>query len=354
MPKHRKKHSSKIGLPPGTLIHVGEEKTTTARITLLHYDESQVQERVLESVDQCVPFHQTASVNWINLDGLSQIEVLEKFGKEFKLHPLVLEDILHTEQRPKLEDHGDYIYIVLRMLSYNAQRRAIDSEQMSLVLGHNFVLSFQEEPGDVFDAVRMRIRNAKGQIRKFGADYLLYALLDAVVDQYFVILEELGDDIEALEEEVLAHPRADVLQTLHRLKREMIYLRKAVWPLREIINVLARDDSSLVQKHTLIYLRDLYDHAIRVMDTVETFRDLISGMADIYLSSLSNRTNVVMKLLTVITTIFMPLTLLTGIFGMNFKYIPGLTEPWGFFAVMAAMVIISVTMLTLFRRKKWI
>lgn len=354
MPKHRKKHSSKIGLPPGTLIHVGEEKTTTARITLLHYDESQVQERVLESVDQCVPFHQTASVNWINLDGLSQIEVLEKFGKEFKLHPLVLEDILHTEQRPKLEDHGDYIYIVLRMLSYNAQRRAIDSEQMSLVLGHNFVLSFQEEPGDVFDAVRMRIRNAKGQIRKFGADYLLYALLDAVVDQYFVILEELGDDIEALEEEVLAHPRADVLQTLHRLKREMIYLRKAVWPLREIINVLARDDSSLVQKHTLIYLRDLYDHAIRVMDTVETFRDLISGMADIYLSSLSNRTNVVMKLLTVITTIFMPLTLLTGIFGMNFKYIPGLTESWGFFAVMAAMVIISVTMLTLFRRKKWI
>ena len=354
MPKHRKKHSSKIGLPPGTLIHVGEEKTTMARITLLHYDESQVQERVLESVDQCVPFHQTASVNWINLDGLSQIEVLEKFGKEFKLHPLVLEDILHTEQRPKLEDHGDYIYIVLRMLSYNAQRRAIDSEQMSLVLGHNFVLSFQEEPGDVFDAVRMRIRNAKGQIRKFGADYLLYALLDAVVDQYFVILEELGDDIEALEEEVLAHPRADVLQTLHRLKREMIYLRKAVWPLREIINVLARDDSSLVQKHTLIYLRDLYDHAIRVMDTVETFRDLISGMADIYLSSLSNRTNVVMKLLTVITTIFMPLTLLTGIFGMNFKYIPGLTEPWGFFAVMAAMVIISVTMLTLFRRKKWI
>ena len=354
MPKHRKKHSSKIGLPPGTLIHVGEEKTTTARITLLHYDESQVQERVLDSVDQCIPFHQTASVNWINLDGLSQIEVLEKFGKEFKLHPLVLEDILHTEQRPKLEDHGDYIYIVLRMLSYNSQKRAIDSEQMSLVLGSNFVLSFQEEPGDVFDAVRMRIRNAKGQIRKLGADYLLYSLLDAVVDQYFVILEELGDDIEALEEEVLAHPRADVLQTLHRLKRETIYLRKAVWPLREIINVLARDDSSLVQKHTLIYLRDLYDHAIRVMDTVETFRDLISGMADIYLSSLSNRTNVVMKLLTVITTIFMPLTLLTGIFGMNFKYIPGLTEPWSFFAVMAAMVIISVTMLTLFRRKKWI
>ena len=354
MSKHRKKHSSKIGLPPGTLIHVGEEKTMAARITLLHYDESQVQERVLESVDQCAPFHQTASVNWINLDGLSQIEVLEKFGREFKLHPLVLEDILHTEQRPKLEDHGDYIYIVLRMLSYNAQKRAIDSEQMSLVLGSNFVLSFQEEPGDVFDTVRTRIRNAKGQIRKLGADYLLYALLDAVVDQYFVILEELGDDIEALEEEVLAHPRADVLQTLHRLKREMIYLRKAVWPLREIINVLARDDSSLVQKHTLIYLRDLYDHAIRVMDTVETFRDLISGMADIYLSSLSNRTNVIMKVLTVITTIFMPLTLLTGIFGMNFKYIPGLTEPWGFFAVMAAMVMISVTMLVVFRRKKWI
>ena len=354
MSKHRKKHSSKTGLPPGTLIHAGEEKTTTARITLLHYDESQMQERVLESVDQCVPFHQAASVSWINLDGFSQIEVLEKFGREFKLHPLVLEDILHTEQRPKLEDHGDYIYIVLRMLSYNSQKRVIDSEQMSLVLGSNFVLSFQEEPGDVFDTVRMRIRNGKGQIRKLGADYLLYALLDAVVDQYFVILEELGDDIEALEEDVLANPHPEVLQTLHRLKREMIYLRKAVWPLREVINVLARGDSPLMQKHTLIYVRDLYDHAIRVMDTVETFRDLISGMLDIYLSSLSNRTNMVMKVLTVITTIFMPLTLITGIFGMNFKYIPGLAESWGFFAVIGTMLLISVTMLGVFRRKKWI
>lgn len=354
MPKHRKKHSSKTGLPPGTLIHVGEEKTTTSRITLLNYDETQMQESVLETVNQCAPFHQAASVSWINLDGLSQVEILEKFGKEFKLHPLVLEDILHTEQRPKLEDHGDYIYIVLRMLSYNAQRRAVDSEQMSLILGSNFVLSFQEEPGDVFDAVRMRIRNDKGQIRKLGADFLLYALLDAVVDQYFVILEELGDDIEALEEEVLANPRADVLQTLHRLKREMIYLRKAVWPLREIINVLARDGSPLMQKQTLIYVRDLYDHAIRVMDTVETFRDLISGMADIYLSSLSNRTNVIMKVLTVITTTFMPLTLITGIFGMNFKYIPGLEDSWGFFAVIGTMLLISITMLVLFRRKKWI
>ncbi len=293
-------------------------------------------------------------VNWINIDGLHQIEVLEKLGECYGFHPLVLEDILNTDQRPKMEDSGDYLYIVLRMLNYNDKSSEIETEQVSLILGPNFVFSFQEKEEDVFDPVRERIRNNKGRIRKMGADYLAYALLDSIVDNYFTIMEKLGETIEFLEEELVTQPVPETLQTIHQLKRELIFLRKAVWPLREVISGLERGELVLIKETTRVYLRDVYDHTIQVIDTIETFRDMISGMLDIYLSSVSNRLNSVMKVLTIIATIFMPLTFIAGIYGMNFKFMPELEWRWGYPMVWVLVIFISVFMLIYFKKKRWL
>ena len=349
-----KKRSKKAGLPPGTLVHIGEKKGETLKITVMDYDEAHFQEKEIRTTEECFAFKDAPTVTWINIDGLHQIEILEKLGECYGFHPLVLEDILNTDQRPKMEDYGDYLYIVLRMLSYNDQSSEIDTEQVSLILGPNFVFSFQEKEGDVFDPIRERIRNNKGRIRKMGADYLAYALLDSIVDNYFMIMEKLGETIEFLEEELVTHPVPETLQTIHQLKRELIFLRKAVWPLREVISGLERGELVLVKETTRIYLRDVYDHTIQVIDTIETFRDMISGMLDIYLSSVSNRLNSVMKVLTIIATIFMPLTFIAGIYGMNFKYMPELGWRWGYPMVWVLVIVISVFMLIYFKKKRWL
>jgi magnesium transporter len=293
-------------------------------------------------------------VTWINVDGLHQVEVIEKLGECYGLHPLVLEDILNTDQRPKMEDYGEYIYIVLRDLDYSDKSNEIEGEQISLIVGSNFVFSFQEREGDTFDPIRDRIRNNKGRIRKMGADHLAYALLDSIVDNYFIILEKLGEKIEWLEEKLVTDPTRETLQGIHHLKRELLFLRKGVWPLREVINGLARGESSLVTEPTRIYLRDVYDHTIQTIDTIETYRDMVSGMLDIYLSSVSNRLNSVMKVLTIIATIFMPLTFLAGVYGMNFKFMPELEWRWGYPLVWLIMAGIGISMLIYFRRKKWL
>jgi magnesium transporter len=282
------------------------------------------------------------------------VKVIEQLGKHFSLHPLLLEDILHTEQRPKMEDFGEYLFFVLKMLYLEEGRHEILAEQVSLILGSNFVISFQEREGDVFKYVRERIRNSKGRIRKVGADYLAYALIDAIVDNYFIILERLGETIEELEEELVTNPVSDTLQTIHHLKREMIFLRKSVWPLREVISALERGESPLIQESTGVYLRDLYDHTIQVIDSVETFRDMVSGILDIYLSSVSNKMNEVMKVLTIIATIFIPLTFIAGIYGMNFEYMPELSWRWGYPAVWFVICAIFITMLAYFKRRKWL
>jgi len=354
MPKPIKKRSKKVGLPPGTLVHIGEKKSEKTKITILNYDELHVQEKEIKTVDECFPFKDEPTVTWINVDGLHQVEILEKLGEGFGLHPLVLEDILNTDQRPKMEDYGDYIYIVLKLLYHNNKSNEIAAEQISLILGSNFVISFQEKEGDVFNPIRERIRNGKGRMRKMGADYLAYALLDSVVDNYFIILEKLGEKIEFLEEELVTNPTPKTLHELHHLKREMIFLRKSVWPLREVISGLERGESPLIKGTTGIYLRDVYDHTIQVIDTVETFRDMLSGMLDIYLSSISNRLNAVMKVLTIIATIFMPLTFIAGIYGMNFQYMPELEWRLGYPMVLFIMLAIGVFMLISFRRKKWL
>jgi len=349
-----KKRSKKAGLPPGTLVHIGEKKGERLKITVMDYDEAHFQEKEIRTIEECFTFKDAPTVTWINIDGLHQIEILEKLGECYGFHPLVLEDILNTDQRPKMEDYGDYLYIVLRMLNYTDKSSEIETEQVSLILGPNFVFSFQEKEGDVFDPVRERIRNGKGRIRKMGADYLAYALLDSIVDNYFMIMEKLGETIEFLEEELVTHPAPETLQTIHQLKRELIFLRKAVWPLREVISGLERGELVLVKETTRIYLRDVYDHTIQVIDTIETFRDMISGMLDIYLSSVSNRLNSVMKVLTIIATIFMPLTFIAGIYGMNFKYMPELEWRWGYPMVWALVIVISVLMLIYFKKKRWL
>lgn len=354
MPKLIKKRSKKAGLPPGSLVHIGEKKAETPKITIIDYDETHFQEKEVKTIDECFIFKDKPTVTWINIDGLHQVEILEKLGECYGLHPLVLEDILNTDQRPKMEDYGEYIYIVLKMLDYNDKSNEIEPEQMSLILGPNFVFSFQEREGDTFNPIRERIRNSKGRIRKMGADYLAYTLLDSIVDNYFIILEKLGEKIEFLEEKLVTRPTPETLQVIHYLKREMIFLRRAVWPLREVVNGLERGESSLVKESTRVYLRDVYDHTIQAIDTIETYRDMVSGMLDIYLSSVSNRLNSVMKVLTIIATIFMPLTFLAGVYGMNFKYMPELEWRWGYPLVWFIMAGIGISMLIYFRKRKWL
>lgn len=355
MPKLTKKRSRKAGLPPGTLIHIGERRTEHVKLTVIDYDEKHLEEKEIKRVEECFAFKTKRTVTWINVEGVHDTEIIRKIGDHFGLHPLVQEDILNTDQRPKVEDYGGYVYMVLKMLSCSDVSGEVTAEQVSVVLGRGFVISFQEGAiGDVFDPIRERIRGAKGRLREMKADYLAYALVDAIVDNYFSILEKLGEKIEVLEEELVADSRPETLHKIHTLKREMLFLRKSVWPLREAIGRLERGESLLIRQGTQTYLRDVYDHTIQVIDTVETFRDMLSGMLDIYLSSVSNRLNAVMKVLTVIATIFMPLTFLAGLYGMNFKFMPELEWYWGYPAVLLVMAGVGISMLLYFRRKKWL
>ena len=335
-------------------MYIGKKKVDKVKITTINYDEEQFQEKDVETIDEVFPFSDKSTVTWINLDGINQLDNIEKIGKHFKIHPLVLEDIMNTGQRPKMEDFGDYLFMILKMLSYDEEENETKIEQVSLILSSKFVISFQESEGDVFDPIRERIRTDRGRIRKMGADYLAYSLIDAIVDNYFMVLEKIGEKIEDIEDELVKNPTPEVLHTIHRLKRELIFLRKSVWPLREVISRLERWESPLIDKSIDIYLRDVYDHTIQVIDALETFRDMLSGMLDIYLSSVSNRMNEVMKVLTIIATIFIPLTLVAGIYGMNFKYMPELDWFWGYPVVYMIMLAISAVMLVYFRRKKWL
>jgi len=355
MPKLVKKRSKKSGLPPGTLIHIGDKRTEKVKITLINYDEAQYQEREIKKIEECFPFEIKPTITWLNINGIHDVEIMEKIGEQVGLHPLLLEDIMNTDQRPKIEDFGDFIFITLKMLyCCNEKKNEIEVEQVSLILGLNFVISFQEREGDVFNSIRERIKKGKGKMRKSGADYLAYTLIDAIVDNYFIILEGTGEKIEEMEEKLITNPTPNTLQGIHNLKRDMIFLRKSVWPLREVISGLERTESSLIKESTGIYLRDVYDHSIQVIDTIETFRDMISGMLDIYLSSISNKMNEVMKVLTIIATIFIPLTFIVGIYGMNFEYIPELKLHWGYFAVLFIMAVVSIIMIIYFRKKKWL
>ena len=354
VPSLRRPRAKKAGLPAESLVYTGDRSGGPVRISVIDYDERTVVEQERATVEQCIPFRDKPTVTWLNIEGVHDAAVLERLGECFGLHRLVIEDIMSTDQRPKAEDFGEYLYIVLKMLSAEHGTGGVVSEQISLVMGRNFVLSFQDGiEGDVFSPIRERIRTGKGRLRKLGADYLAYALLDAVVDNYFVVLEQFGEKVDRAEDQLIEDPGKGTAQTVYGLKRELLILHRAVWPVRELVGVLARHDSDLIRQATVPYFRDVYDHIVQVIDTIEIFREMLSEMIGIYLSSISNKLNAVMKVLTVIATIFMPLTFIAGVYGMNFKHMPELEWRYGYAFVWLVMAAVGAGMYVYFRRRKW-
>ncbi len=335
-----------------------EEVTTgqpvTTRVTAVAYDEGHYEEEQISGAEEWVACSERSGVIWIDVAGLHTTEPLEMAAECFGLHPLIQEDILNTDQRPKVDFFANYVFVVLKSLSIDKDQDAVLHGQVSVILGPNYVLSFHDLDQNTFEPVRQRLRYARGRIRALGPDYLTHALIDLVVDSYIDTLEYLGDRLEDLEEEVVERPTKDTLPVIHDMKLEMVLLRRSMWPLREVVGSLTRRESTLISDATIIYFRDVYDHAYQVMDTIETYRDMISGMLDIYLSSISNRLNEIMKVLTIVSTVFIPLTFVSGVYGMNFHYMPELTWRFGYPMILGIMLSILVGMLVFFHRKGWI
>lgn len=348
-----KKISGKKGMAPGSIVLVGERKEWQPVLRVMEYDENNLEEKEIASVGE---FRRPGAerVTWLSLEGLHDTGIVEAIGGSFDISTLVLEDIVNTGQRPKVEDYEDYLFVVLKSLHFDQDRGEIRADQVCLVITPHEVLSFQEERGGLFDSLRERLRRSRGRLRRSGADYLAYALIDTVVDNYFGVLEEIGERIEFLEDELIDNPDEYTRNEIYRLKREVIFLRKAVWPLREVISALYRQEHGLIRDDTVPYLRDTYDHTVQVIETVETFRDVLAGMLDMYMSSLSNRLNSVMKVLTMIATIFIPLTFIAGVYGMNFRVMPELEWTWGYLYVWLLMAALTGVMLLYFKRKDWL
>jgi len=343
------------GSPPGTLVFTGEKKRDKVTINLIDYKGNLVSERVITDPKECKKCIKADSISWIDIEGLHDVDIISSIGESLGLHPLVMEDILNVEQRSKMEEFDDYVYIVLKMFHINQITAEITPEQVSIILAKNYVVTFQEGfEGDTFQEIRSRIRGSKGIINKMSTDYLVYTLIDSIIDSYFSIIEVFGEKIEELEEEVVNNPQRSTLSGVYSLKREMLYLRKTVWPLREAISRLERGESDLVTKSTHLYLRDVYDHTINVLDTIENYRDILSGMIDIYLSSISNKLNETMKYLALISTIFIPMTFIASIYGMNFEFIPELHWEHGYWFAVGLMVSVGLGFLIYFKKKKWV
>lgn len=356
MPKFTRNLSSKVGLPPGTLLHVGNTRADKAYISVVNYDGDSFTATKDVPLADLGKLAARQGVTWIQVQGLNA-KAVEKIGQQFAIHPLVLEDILYTDQRPKLADDGDYLCVIVKSLTVTTEMGDYEAEQVSLILGPNYVISFVESlPGDrdVLASVYDRVRGGRGKICRLGADYLFYALLDSIVDHYFLVLEHLGEKIELLEGQIASQPRPKLLQELHERKHDMLFLRKSIWPVRELVGVLERGETSHIKESTVVYLRDIYDHVIQVIETVEIYRDMLSGMLDIYLSSVSNRMSEVMKMLTIISTIFIPLTFIAGVYGMNFAHMPELEWEYGYPLIISIMLIIGLLMVRYFRKKQWL
>jgi magnesium transporter len=346
----RKRHP-KVGARPGTLVINSHSPEPVIRV--LRYSQAQVTEDEVTDVGQLRSFLQEGTVNWIDVQGFGDEKTIRAIGEVFGLHPLALEDVVNVPQRPKTEVFENHLLWITRMAMPVADA-AIQTEQVSLILGRDYLLTFQERHGDVLDPVRTRIRQGKGPIRKSGPDYLAYAIVDAIVDGYYPLLEVFGERLEGLEDEIVATPHASLLQRIHHIKRELLALRRAVWPQRESINSLIRDESEFVSTAICTYLRDVYDHCVQIIDVVETYRELAGGLMDVYLSSVGNRQNEVMKVLTIMASIFIPLTFMAGIYGMNFDNMPELHSKWAYPILLLAMVVVAVGMVIHFRMKGWL
>jgi magnesium transporter len=342
------------GSAPGTLQYTGPRKMERVRLRLIDYDTDSIVERELAGIEDAFEYAAEPPVTWVNVDGLHDVAVAEAVADRFEVHRLAMEDVLAPTQRPKIEDYEDHFLVIVKMLTFDAEADSIVAEQLSLIVGPNYLFSFQERPGDVFEPVRERLRQGRFRIRTRGTDYLAYALIDAVVDHYYRVLEQIGDRIEELEEAAMHDPSIEVMHRIHRLKGEVIVLRRAVWPLREALSQMYRGDIAGITEDTQVYLRDVYDHCVQVIDTAETLREVLAGAMDLYMSGVGNRMNEVMKVLTIIATIFIPLSFFAGLYGMNFDYMPELGVRWAYPALLVAMASLAGGMLWLFRRRGWL
>ena len=349
----RPKSTKALHQAPGTVTYVGSKEKTETLLEVIDYNAEHFERFSSKSPEDAFTFEEENRVTWINIDGLSNTSEIEKLGKYYELHPLIIEDIVNTNQRPKIDEYKDYYFIVAKML-YRKADGTLENEHISIVLGKNYVLTFQEAGGDVFDGVRERLSNAKGRIRTRGADYLVFALLDAIVDNYFVVVEDMSDRIETLEEQLFQkQPSDDMTFEIQELKRTILRIRRAVFPLREVVSRLEKLDSGLIQEHTGNYIRDLYDHIVQATENIEIYREMTWGLMDMYMTTISNKMNEVMKVLTIMASIFIPLTFLAGIYGMNFKYMPELDWKYSYPVLLILMLLMIVGMLLFFKRKRW-
>jgi len=354
MTRQSKKYSQKAGMLPGSVVFIGEGKTEPASLSLSSYTPDSYQPLPLKTLADCsTQVKQSGGIVWVKVNGLQDTAMVEELGKCFNLHPLTLEDVVNTEQRPKLEDYGNYLFAVIKALHWDSELKKTRSEHISLILGKNFLISFQEHQSDIFNPIHQRLQSDNGRIRKLGADYLLYSILDIIVDGYFSLIEGFGDYLDEIEEQLLSSPSSQTLKQISEAKKEMLFIRKSIWPVRETVAAIERSETPLIDKSSHIYFRDIYDHLIQQIDTGETYRDMLSNMIDIYLSSLSNRMSEVMKVLTIFASIFIPLTFIVGIYGMNFD-IPELRFSWGYPGILLFMLAIALVLVLFFKRKKWL
>jgi magnesium transporter len=354
MAKKEGHHSSKIGLPPGSIVYIGKKRTEKVKITVLEFSETYFEEKVITDISECSNCLDPDVTTWINVDGIYDTQLIEKIGKKFNLHPLLLEDIVNANHRPKMEEFDDYLYITCKMLGLGGKKEKVISEQISIVLGKGWVISFQEREGDIFEPFRERIRQAKGVVRTRKADYILYRLLDIVVDNYFYVTEHSAEEIEKLEEDVLTQHHDENLNIIHINKRDLVNLRKMIAPLREAITALMRDGNELISETTERYLRDVYEHVIHINDAIDSQREMVSSILDLYLSGVSTKMNQVMQVLTIFAAIFIPLTFIAGVYGMNFEYMPELSWKYSYFIVWGLMIVVALVLVVYFKKKKWL
>lgn len=354
MARFLKNKEASLGQAPGELIFIGKQKVKESIIRILDYDRDNLSEDYLQDIKDTIPYKDTSTVTWLNIYGLHDTELIRAVGKGFGLHPLVLEDISNTGQRPKMEEYDEYLFFTLKLMRYDEGDGRIHSEQLSIVLGKTFLITFHERPADVFEPVRERIRKHKGRIRKVGIDYLAYALLDTIVDNYFSIIERLGEHIEDIEDDILENPNQDVLTRINNYKREMNYLRKSIRPTKEFLLKLSRLDSDLIQEQTMPFLKDLLDLASQAVEVVDTYREMLSDHLNIYNTGISNRLNEIMKVLTIFSAIFIPLTFIAGIYGTNFENLPELHYRYSYFVFWGVMLMVALTMVRFFKRRNWL
>lgn len=354
MYRHLKNRVKKTGLSPGSLIPIGEQPQHPITLSIIEYSETEYIEKENASIQECIDCIEKPTMTWIQVHGVYDSSMIASIGSRFKLHPLVMEDVLNTSQRPKIDIYGEQVFIVSRLLQYDQQAHQLHDEQVSIIFGPNVLISFLEKDQDIFAPIKERLRQANNRIRKQGSDYLAYALIDMIVDYYFNVLEKVDVNLDFLEEELVSSPpKPSTLQSIQRAKRNMVFLRKSVWPMRDVVSRLQRLEPPLVTANTQVFLHDVYDHIVQTIDIIEGFRDVVSGMLDIYLSNINIRTNEIMKVLTIVSTIFVPLTFVSSLYGMNFEYMPELHTRWGYPFVLALMTLLAISMLYYFHRKKW-